>query len=391
MFSQRSAFETRPNPLSQALTRRKEAGLPILDLTGTNPTTCGLQRQVAERRALTLLGTPDSSGYAPSSQGLSTAREALSAHLSTDLSTVPSNHLHLLASSSEGYSHLFRLLCDPGDTVLVPQPSYPLLDHIARWDGVDIQGYPLNYQQNRWKIDFQGLKNALDCRTRAVVVIQPGNPTGSILTPEEREELSFFCAKWDCALISDEVFADFYPHALHKGFQKLPASLLGWDGCLSFTLGGLSKCLGLPHFKLGWVATSGPGSEEARTRLDMLCDTFLSVSTPIQTALPELLALEPALGGPIRARLQESATLLHHLTAETPLRFHGLTGGWCGLLEVPGLEDDEAFAIRLIDEAGVVVQPGYLYDFEEEHFLVVSLLTAPEVLEAGIRAILAGI
>ncbi|MEN9353017.1 MAG: hypothetical protein RL318_342 [Fibrobacterota bacterium] len=253
---------------------------------------------------------------------------------------------------------------------------------------MDIQGYPLIYQQNCWKIDFQGLKNALDSRTKAVVVIQPGNPTGSVLTPQEREELSFFCAKWNCALISDEVFADFYPHSFHEGFAPLPASLLGWEGCLSFTLGGLSKSLGLPHFKLGWVATSGPGAQEARARLDMLCDTFLSVSTPLQTALPALLELTPALSDPIRARLRESADLLHAMTHDSPIRFHGLTGGWCGLLEIPGMEDDEAFAIRLIEEAGVLVQPGYLYDFKEEHFLVVSLLTPPNILSQGLKKII---
>lgn len=389
MFSQRSAFETRPNPLSQALARRKASGLGLLDLTGTNPTRCGLDRNVAESAALASLAGSEASQYAPSAQGLSTARAALSTRLSTELSTILPETLHLLASTSEGYSHLFRLLCNPGDTVLVPQPSYPLLDHIAQWDCVDAVPYPLIYQQNRWRISEQGLKSALDSRTKALVVIQPGNPTGSVLLPEERLWLSDFCAKWEIALISDEVFADFYPHSLHQGFSTLPASLLGWEGCLSFTLGGLSKSLGLPHFKLGWIASSGPGAEEARKRLDMLCDTFLSVSTPMQAALPALLELEPALADPIRARLRENEALLHRITSGSPLRFHGLTGGWCGMLEVPGLEDDEAFTIRLVEEAGVLVQPGYLYDFEAEHFLVVSLLTAPEVLEAGVKAILA--
>lgn len=285
MFSQRSRFETNPNPLTEALERRRSQNLPILDLTGTNPTNCGLARQVAELQALALLGRSSASLYSPSAQGLFEAREKLSTYLSTKFSTVLPEHLHLVASSSEAYGHLFKLLCNPDDTVLVPRPSYPLIDHIGQWNDVDIQSYPLIYQQNRWKIDMQGLKNALDSRTRAIVVIQPGNPTGAALSLNERDELSAFCAKWNCAVISDEVFAEFYPHSLHKSFASLPASFLGWEECLSFTLGGLSKSLGLPHFKLGWIASTGPGSSEARTRLDFLCDTFLSVSTPLQTAL----------------------------------------------------------------------------------------------------------
>ena len=391
MFSQRSRFVTEPNPLAQAMARRQASGQSLLDLTVTNPTRCGLNRQVAEQQALASLIHHDGVEYSPSAQGLSTARTALSTYLSTHTSTISPETLHLVASTSEGYSHLFRLLCNPGDTILAPQPSYPLLDHILQWDGVDIQGYPLICQQNRWKIDLQGLKNAMDSRTKAVVVIQPGNPTGAVLDQKEREELSAFCAKWDLAVISDEVFAEFYPHSSHSSFSPLPASFLGWEECLAFTLGGLSKSLGLPHFKLGWIATSGPQASEARARLDLLCDTFLSVSTPLQVALPELLALQPQLGDPIRARLRESELILQQTTQGSGIRFHGLSGGWCGLLEIPGLEDDEAFAIRLIEEAGVLVQPGYLYDFEEEHFLVVSLLTPPETLVSGMEAILARI
>ena len=387
MFSQRSRFETNPNLLTEALEHRRSQNLPILDLTGTNPTSCGLARQVAELQALALLGKSSASLYSPSAQGLFDARKSLSTYLSTNLSTISPDNLHLVASSSEAYSHLFKLLCNPDDTVLVPRPSYPLIDHIGQWNDVDIQSYPLIYQQNRWKIDMQGLKNALDSRTRAIVVIQPGNPTGATLSLNERDELSAFCAKWNCAIISDEVFAEFYPHSLHKAFAPLPASFLGWAGCLSFTLGGLSKSLGLPQFKLGWIASTGPGAEEARTRLDFLCDTFLSVSTPLQAALPDLLALAPALREPIRTRLQEASEALKAALSGSNVIFHGLTGGWCGLLEIPGLPDDEAFAIRLLEETGVLLQPGYLYDFPSEAMLVVSLLTSPADLARGAQSL----
>jgi alanine-synthesizing transaminase len=357
VFSKRAEWSAPVNELT--IERRKRGAL--LDLTETNPTRASLAYPHEELADALARGAHAS--YDPDPRGLLSAREALAEHLHCT-----ADELLLTASTSEAYSFLFKLLTDPGDVVLTPTPSYPLLEHLASMELVTLRHFPLEFHR-RWELHDV----PVDARTRAIVVVNPNNPTGSYVTTQEQDAL----AKHGVPLISDEVFLDY---ALEGSGQSLVR-----EDVLTFTLGGLSKSAGLPHFKLGWIRVSGPGKREALDALELIADNFLSVATPVQVALPELLRIAPRIRNSISARTRTNLTTLRNAFASTPAT-HVLPveGGWSAILRVPRLMSDEELALSLLDK-GVVVQPGYFFDFDSEGFLVVSLLTEEATFAEGVR------
>jgi len=294
----------------------------------------------------------------------------------------------LTTSTSEAYTLLFKLLCDPGDSVLVPQPSYPLFESLAGLDGVRADPYRLEYH-GRWSIDRDSVRGVLSSSTRAILVVTPNNPTGSMLRAADRDWLAALAAERDIAIISDEVFRDytFEPAADAASFS-------GESRALTFVLGGLSKSAGLPQMKLGWIAVSGPEALAARAmdQLEVICDTYLSVTTSVQLAAPALIEA----GRDVRAAIQERisrnlASLQRALAGESPVSLLTPEGGWSAVLRVPATESEEALVLRLLNEFRVIVHPGYFFDFATEAFLVVSLLPAPADFDEGIRRVLAGV
>jgi alanine-synthesizing transaminase len=383
VFSARSHFDLTPNRLTVLLAERRRAGVPILDLTETNPTAVGLP---GPSWALEALADASSLRYEPAPFGLGTARAAVAADYARRGATLDPAAIVLTASSSEAYSHLFKLLCDPGDAVLVPRPSYPLFDYLAALDGVRTVPYSLEYD-GEWHVGAPALSAALTARTRAVVVVNPNNPTGSFLKHDEARAIEAFCAEKDLALVSDEVFADF---AFGEDARRA-ASLAGGCTALTFCLGGLSKSCGLPQLKLGWIAVAGPAGlrSAALERLEVIADTYLSVGTPIQRAAPAILSRAAELQAPIRARVQANLgavqALLGDATAVSLLR---VEGGWSATLRVPATRTEEAWVETLLVDHGVLVHPGYFFDFPHEAFVVASLLPEPAIFSEAIGHLL---
>lgn len=379
MFSERTPKDFAENALSRRLGEMRRSGASILDLTESNPTRAGF---LAPEDLIALLANPKGVHYAPDSRGLGSARAAVSRDYAARGVEVDPDHIVLTASSSESYSFLFKLLTDPGDEVLVPAPSYPLFGYLADLDSVAVRNYPLRFD-HEWHLSPDSLSARVTDRTRAVVVVHPNNPTGSFVKRDEAASLSARCAERGLALISDEVFADFAPggdeSARHRSFaQDSPA--------LSFALGGLSKSCALPQMKVGWIAVSGPAAlrGEALARLEFIADTYLSVATPVQLALPEILGAKNDLQAPIRSRLARNREALAAAVAGRPeLDLLPAEGGWSALLQCPASRTDEERALLAL-EAGVLVHPGHFFDFESGCFLVVSLLCKPETFDAGL-------
>jgi aspartate/methionine/tyrosine aminotransferase len=317
--------------------------------------------------------------YHPSARGMRAAREAVSLYYS---GRVRPDSILLTASTSEAYSYLFKLLCEPEDEILVPRPSYPLFDMLARLECARVRQYPLRYQHG-WFIDVPALRAALTNRTRAIVWVNPNNPTGSYMKSSEYEAISLICAEHGLALISDEVFADY---ALEAESEML-LSLADQDRCLCFSLSGLSKVCGMPQMKLGWIAASGPGHELALERLEWIADAFLSVGTPVQCAAPELLEARHSIQTEIRERTKRNLQVLQQTMRNSAVRVLQVEGGWYATLRVPSTRSEEAWTLELL-RGGVLVQPGFFFDFETEAYLVVSLLTEPDVFSHGVRYIL---
>jgi alanine-synthesizing transaminase len=383
LFSARSHFDLTPNRLAVLLAELRRAGGRILDLTESNPTAVGLP---GPSWALEALAAASSLRYEPAPFGLETARAAVAADYARRGVTLDPASIVLTASSSEAYSHLFKLLCDPGDAVLVPRPSYPLFDYLAALDGVRTVPYSLEYD-GEWHVGPAALAAALTARTRAVVVVNPNNPTGSFLKHDEARAIEAFCAENDLALVSDEVFADF---AFSEDARRA-ASLAGCGTALTFCLGGLSKSCGLPQLKLGWIAAAGPAGlrSAALERLEVIADTYLSVGTPIQRAVPAILSRAAELQAPIRARVRANLGALQALlgdrAAVSALR---VEGGWSATLRVPATRTEEAWVETLLVDHGVLVHPGYFFDFPHEAFVVASLLPEPAVFSEAIERLL---
>ena len=360
-------FTQRENELSRALSARKA---PYLDLTVSNPTAVGLPYQ--EERILGALAGPAVLRYQPHPRGLPAAREAVAEYYGG----IDPERVVLTASTSEAYAWLFKLLCDGGDEVLVPEPSYPLFTFLTGLESVRAVPYPLRWD-GEWHLDFASLR--FSPRTRAVLVVSPGNPTGAYLKREEKEALERACAAHRCALICDEVFADF-PSAADP---RRAGSAVGFEGTLVFALSGLSKVAGLPQVKLGWLVAGGPGAREALHRLELIADTYLSVSTPAQLAARELLATRHSFQRALGERLRVNrAALERSRPAGAPWDVLESEGGWSAVLSVPRSKGEEEWALSLL-EAGVLVQPGYFYDFPSGSHLVLSLLPPPEEFARG--------
>ncbi|HXH07396.1 MAG TPA: pyridoxal phosphate-dependent aminotransferase [Vicinamibacterales bacterium] len=382
MFSSRLPDDLRPNPLAEALARRRAAGLPVIDLTLSNPTRAGFDYP---RDLPAALADPGGLVYEPAPLGLPAARAAVSTFLGTRACTVEPERIALVSSTSEAYAGLLKLLCDAGDEVLVPTPSYPLVEYLARLELVRPVPYRLEYA-GRWSIDFDSLERALTSRTRAVIVVSPNNPTGNWTAGTELRRLVELAASRDLAIVADEVFAD-YPF---DEAPDPPASVLDQREALAFSLGGLSKSAGLPQLKLSWIAAAGPppAVEAALRRLEVICDSYLSVSTPVQLALGALLAAGAGVRDAIRARVRSNRDRLARLVAGSPATLLAAEGGWYAVLEVPAPNGEEALALDLLERDGVLVHPGYLFDFEREAFLVIGLLAPEADLESGVRRLL---
>jgi alanine-synthesizing transaminase len=385
MFSRRVPEDRRPNRLAATLMDTRRSGAPLIDLTVSNPTRVGIRYP---EMLLSALADPRALTYRPEPFGLREAREAIAhTYIRRGVRMSP-DRIMLTASTSEAYSLLFKLLCDAGQSsVLTPAPSYPLFDHLTRLDAVTERRYTLSYH-GAWELDSDDLDRAWSADTRAVLVVSPNNPTGSALTERDAAEVVSRCAERYAALMLDEVFCD-YPFA----DAPLPEpDVLQRDGCLLFRLGGLSKTAGLPQLKLGWIAMSGPDRlvSEAADRLELIFDTYLSVSTPVQVAAPALLEATISIQEQIRDRVRHNYHALRELTADGDAGVDVLAadGGWSAVLRVPAIASEEALALDLITREGVVVHPGFFFDFPREAFLVISLLPEPDVFARGVRLIL---
>jgi alanine-synthesizing transaminase len=377
VLSRRLDFDAAENALTRLLAEKRRAGARIVDLTESNPTRVGLRYPEAWADAL---AGPGAKIYEPTPRGLPAAREAVAAYYAGRGVAVDPEAIVLTASTSEAYSLLCKLLCDPHDALLAPRPGYPLLDPIAALEGVRLDRYPL--RPGTWRIDADALAARVDARTRAVVVVNPNNPTGSYLKRTELEALCDLAARRDLALISDEVFAD-YPLIADAERVDVAAAQ---SRVPCFSLGGLSKICALPQVKVGWIVLGGPPDSRRRIlgALEHIADTYLSCSGPAQHALPELLALRHTVGAQIAARVRENYAWLSASGADVlPAE-----GGWYAVLRLPSPLLDEALALDLLARDDVLVHPGYFYDFEEPCFVVVSLLCEPPTLHEGIGRLL---
>ena len=401
MFSKRLDWPFPENRLSALLKRRRGRGAPIFDLTESNPTRVDLpypRRGLAEA-----LADPEVAGYQPAPCGLATARQAVADLYARSGHQVPADRIVLTASTSEAYALLFKILADPGERVLVPRPSYPLFDYLAALESLPVAPYPLVYD-GRWGIDRAALEETVGAdgaRPAAVVAVSPNNPTGSTLSRDDTIAIDDLCARHGSALIADEVFIDYpFPGATAAaaasatgacGGEAPLSTLASPAGALTFTLGGLSKSCGLPQMKLGWIVVRGPEGlvAGALERLEIVCDTYLSVGTPVQRALPRLLALGEGIRAAIRSRLLENrAALVAAAGGGSPCRVLHADGGWSAVLQVPAVTTEEEIALRLLDEDGVLVHPGYFFDFPREAYLIVSLLPRPDRFREGVSRLL---
>ncbi len=430
MFSSRLNWNLSPNPLTQLLEAKRAQGVPILDLTESNPTRCGFHYDDAA--ILSAMAQPQAMRYEPSPSGLLSAREAIADYYcrkfvipseARNLSYSPrdsssqklvlsevegtllgmtnpcgADSLFLTASTSEAYSFLFKLLGNAGDEILVPQPSYPLFEFLAGLESLRTIHYPLRYSQDfrvltystplqdarrefgslhtGWQINFEVLRESISERTKAIIIVNPNNPTGNYLKKDELAELNALCSERNIALIVDEVFSD-YPNDEDANRVE---TVVGNEGALTFALSGLSKVVALPQMKLGWIQVSGERKsvEEAMSRLELIADTYLSVATPVQHATPKLLAMRGAIQKEIRERVEINGKVLDDLRLSVLKR----EGGWYAVIEIE--QDDERLAYELLERKNVLVHPGYFYDFTGRHVIVVSLITKKEVFEEGI-------
>ncbi|MGO8797328.1 MAG: pyridoxal phosphate-dependent aminotransferase [Candidatus Sulfotelmatobacter sp.] len=384
MFSQRTNWKLTRNRLTEALDEVRAGGARVLDLTLSNPTRAGLQYD--EAHILESLVSPHVMDYDPQPKGLLTARQAVSEYYQTTHAspTIDPERIILTTSTSEGYSFVFRLLCNSGDELLVPKPSYPLFEFLADLQDVKLVPYPLIYDHG-WQMDFHSLQQVVTERTRGVVLVHPNNPTGSYVQAHEREFLNAFCRKHELALIVDEVFLDY---ALDKTPRE---SFVTNEDTLTFTLSGVSKVSALPQMKVAWIATTGPAEEveAALARLDVIADTYLSMNAPIQWATPALLAQRKSIQQQLRDRvLTNLAELDRQMAAQNICQRLAVEGGWYAVLRVPVTRTDEELVIELLRRKSVLVHPGHFYDFPSDGSLVLSLITPEPEFAEGIRLLL---
>jgi len=379
-FSQRTNWNTEESALARAHRLRVESGLPIADLTASNPTRCGFEYSSNLLKALT-----DARGldYDPQPRGLLQAREAVCAYYAEHGVAVAREKVVLTTSTSEAYSYLFRLLCDPGDEIVVPQPGYPLFDFLAGLDDVRLKFAPLVYDHG-WQMDPEGFRRAITPTTRAIVLVHPNNPTGHFTKPWEAEELARLCREFDLSLIVDEVFLD-YRFADTEGTMSFAAGL---EGVPVYVVSGLSKIAGLPQMKAAWIVAAGPEAGAAMERLEIIADTFLSMNAPVQWALPAWLTEREAIQRQIRERVTGNlAELDRQLGRQETVQRLKVEGGWYAVLRIAALRPDESTVRDLLDR-GVWVHPGYFFGMPESGWLVLSLLCREVEFGQGVAGIL---
>lgn len=384
MFSARARWNLTPNALSVAVAARRKSGRPFDDLTESNPTNADLELPFAD--AFQSLSTEPVRRYEPDPRGLSIAREAVRGYYRERGYDVGIDRLVLTASTSEAYGWIFKLLCDPGDDVLVAHPSYPLFDDLAKLEGVSLRPFALSYD-GRWELDLHAMRAAATARTRAILLVHPNNPTGSLVSREALDAVVELCRERDLALVVDEVFGDY----AWREDPTRAGSAVEVRGALTFTLSGLSKVVATPQIKLGWIVVGGPPAlvEESLARLEMIADSYLSVSAPAQHAASALLARRAGVQRAVMARVTANrraiASRLHDESRSTLLT---ADGGWYSALRVPRTQSEEAWTLELLDADDVLVQPGWLFDFEREAYLVVSLLPREDVFARAIERVL---
>ena len=377
-FSRRTDWNTEESELARSHRLRAVAGLPIADLTASNPTRCGF---TYDKELLAALTNPRALDYDPQPRGMLRGREAVCAYYADHGVALSAEQIVLTTSTSEAYSFLFRLLCDPGNEILVPQPGYPLFDFLAGLDDVRLKNAPLVYDHG-WQIDPEGLRRAITPQTRAIVLVHPNNPTGHFTKPWEAEVLARLCREFNLSLIVDEVFLDY-------GFGDAPSSFAaGLEGVPVFVVSGLSKIAGLPQMKAAWIAAAGPEARSALDRLEVIADTFLSMNAPVQSALPAWLEGREAIQRQIRARVAANLGELDRQLARLPeVRRLEVEGGWYAVVRIPALEPDEQTVLALL-ERGVWVHPGYFFGFPASGWLVVSLLTPEREFSTGVTGMM---
>lgn len=383
MFASRTDWKRAPNRLAAALERHQKSGRKLLDLTASNPTKVGLQYDESGIR--NSLSRPEVLEYSPQAKGSISTREAVANYYRSRGDAAPDTERILLTSStSEGYSFVFRLLCEPGDEVLVPAPSYPLFEYLASVHDVHPVTYHLFYDHG-WHLDLHSIEKAITARTRAIVAVHPNNPTGSFVADSAREELSAICRERKIAVVVDEVFLDYQLGGRPR------RSFVGNNEALTFTLTGLSKICALPQMKLAWLVATGPEGvvEEAMARLEIVADTYLSVSTPVQVAAPALLSERAGIQGRICERVRQNlAELDKKLAGHSSYSRLEVEGGWYAVVRVPVTGSDEDLALDLLERHSVLLHPGHFFDFEREGHLVVSLITPLEGFAEGIAGLM---
>jgi alanine-synthesizing transaminase len=386
MFSSRFRWSLESNRLARLLERKRHSQARVLDLTESNPTRVGFTYRADE--ILGALGQSRAMLYEPAPRGLTIAREAVAGYYRERGLDVDLDRIHLTVSTSESYSYLFKLLADQGRSVLVPQPSYPLFEFLAALEGVELRPYTLNYlHPEGWQIDFDSIEKAIDSGTRAVIVVNPNNPTGSFIKKIEVEKLNELCSSGDLALIVDEVFGDYSFGPDDHRLESLAAN----SSVLTFVMSGLSKILALPQMKLGWIVTNGPAEirDEALERLDLIADTYLSVGAPSQHAVPIWLKSRAGLQEQILGRARHNLRWLADRTEETHCRLLKVEGGWYAVLEIPRYCSEEEWVLALLEKDDVLAHPGYYFDFPREGFLVLSLIQQPDIFREAIERLLA--
>lgn len=384
MFSSRIPADLAPNPLAAAVERMRLSGSSFDDLTISNPTAADIEYPPD---LLQPLGDQGALRYDPQPFGLLAARQAVADDYARRGVRVSPSHIALTASSSESYALLFKLLCDPGQSVLVPTPSYPLFEHLTRLENVRALPYRTDFH-GTWGIDLNDLRSAVDETTKAVLVVSPNNPTGAWLKRDELSALVELCARHHLALIGDEVFAD-YPIEPAPGAVR---SVLDQGEVLAISLGGLSKSVGLPQLKLGWMALRGPAAQlhPALLRLELVADTYLSVGTPVQLAAPHLLHAGLAVRAQIQIRVLQNYRTLHEMVRRYPAcQALRAEGGWSAVLRIPHTMPEDERVVRLLEDDLVLVHPGYFFDFPRGGYLVLSLLTRPDIFQSGAERLLA--
>src|SRR5579859_1818618 len=381
MFSSRTNWNLKQNRLAEALARHKSSGRKLFDLTASNPTECGFHYDAPA--IIRALCNPAALQYLPDPRGLESARHAVSGYYAQRGAQVAADDLLLTVSTSEAYSFVFRLLCNPGDEVLIPTPSYPLFDFLADVNDVKLVRYPVFYDHG-WHIDLHALRQALTPRTRGIVVVHPNNPTGHYTKREEVEALNEICRSAQLTIIADEVFLDFSLNGAS------PPSFVANTAALTFTMSGVSKISGLPQMKFAWLAVNGPEEmkREALSRLDLIADTYLSLNAPIQLAAPALLQQSSGFQQQWMVRVRRNlAELDRRLSSQNQISRLAVEGGWYAVLRMPATRSDEELALELLERDDVYVHPGHFYDFPGDGYLIVSLITPEQDFSEGLKRI----